>query len=223
MVPPFSREEFLWSFGVYNLSVWPAQLVLLALAVIALGLGRQRGLPGPAGWILALLWAWMAIFYHAGVFSTVTPAAFLFAGLFLAQAALLASVAAGQPTPLSRPGPLARGVGWALVLYSLVAYPLIGLAVGHRYPFAPTLGVPCPTTIFTLGLFVLSARRVPRRLLVVPCLWALIGAGAAIHLGMVEDLMLPLSAFAALAVVVLRDRAPGRPDPASRGQHFALS
>jgi hypothetical protein len=216
MVPPFSREAFMWAFAVYNESVWPMQFVLVALGVAALGIAPRRGLFGPAGWILALLWAWMALFYHAGVFSTVTPAAYLFAAAFLVQAALLARAASGTRARLAIPGPLARGVGWSLALYALIGYPLLGLGIGHRYPFAPSFGVPCPTTILTLALLVLSPTRVPLHLLIVPVLWAMVGVSAAVSLGMVEDLMLPVAAVAAVIVLSLRSRAVRRAAPTPR-------
>jgi hypothetical protein len=53
-------------FAAYNTAVWPAQVVLYALAVVLLGLAI-RSRPGDQGAIslgLGLLWAWTGVAYH---------------------------------------------------------------------------------------------------------------------------------------------------------------
>ena len=78
-------------------------------------------------------------------------------------------------------------VGLALIVYAMVAYPLLGMAFGHGYPQAPMFGlVPCPTTIFTFGMLLLAAR--PKRLLLwLPLVWSAIGFFAAVKFGICED------------------------------------
>lgn len=66
----------------------------------------------------------------------------------------------------------------------------------------PTFGVPCPTVIFTFGVLTWCLRPVPRSVLVVPVLWALLGVSAATSLGAVEDLGLPIAALLALGVIL---------------------
>jgi hypothetical protein len=63
---------------------------------------------------------------------------------------------------------------------------------------------PCPTTIFTFGVLLLSARPLPALLLVIPLAWAAIGGSAAVLLGVREDLT--LTAAAAIAVMLQRQR-----------------
>jgi hypothetical protein len=49
--------------------------------------------------------------------------------------------------------------GWTgglLIIFSLIIYPLLGLLFGHRYPTMPTFGLPCPTTIFTIGVLLFA-------------------------------------------------------------------
>ena len=72
----------------------------------------------------------------------------------------------------------ATAIGALFVLYAMVIYPVLGLALGHGYPSAPMFGVaPCPLTIFTLGLLLWANAdaRLPKGLLVVPVLWSLLG------------------------------------------------
>jgi hypothetical protein len=83
-----------------------------------------------------------------------------------------------------------------------VAYPLLGYAAGHRYPATPTFGLPCPTTIFTLGLLLWADRPMPRWLLAVPIAWSALGASAALQLGVPEDLGLVAAGVTSLALAV---------------------
>lgn len=55
-------------------------------------------------------------------------------------------------------------------------------------PAMPTFGLPCPTTIYTLGLLLWAERPMPRWLLTVPLAWSVLGASAARQLGVWEDL-----------------------------------
>lgn len=203
MNPPFTTAEFLDVFARYNQGVWPAQVLFHALAAAVLFLAwRPRARSGPVicgG--LALTWAWMGIVYHALFFSRINPAAWLFAGAFLLQAALLLHVALSRGDLSFRPRPDLAGVaGAVLVVYALVAYPLIGYVVGQRYPATPTFGLPCPTVIFTSGVLLWAVPHLPLRLLVIPSLWALLGISAARAHGIAQDYGLPVAAVIACGV-----------------------
>lgn len=206
LVLPFTPSEFFAVFARYNEAIWPAQFVFLGAAVAAVlalrrgGLTQSRGMLG----LLALLWAWMAVGYHWTFFRVINPIASLFAVLFAAQAVVLA-MAALQGTVRLMPRTDVAGItGSALVVLALVLYPLLGLAAGHRYPAMPTFGLPCPTTIFTLGVL-LWAMPLRPHLLIVPLLWSLIGFTAALQLGVYEDIGLLVSAIAS-GVVILHSR-----------------
>jgi uncharacterized protein DUF6064 len=71
----------------------------------------------------------------------------------------------------------------------------------------PTFGLPCPTTIFTLGLFLWCRRPTPWLLLVVPALWAAIAISAAVSFHVFEDYALPV---AAVVLIAVRLRTPTR-------------
>ena len=87
---------------------------------------------------------------------------------------------------------LRHRISWILLVYAL-AYPALALAEGNDLPRSPTFGVPCPTTILTVGLLLTTERRLPIALLLVPTLWAFIGGSAAFLLGVRTDLMLPVA------------------------------
>ena len=188
---PFTVEQFFGVFERYNLAVWPAPVGLYALALGAVGAaaGRRFHSDRLVAAALAILWAWMAVAYHWLHFAAINPAAWLFGGLFLVQALLFAWGGVVRADLAFGATSSARtAIAGALVLYALVGYPLLGAALGHVYPAAPTFGAPCPTVIFTIGVLVLLHRPPPVYLLLVPVLWAAVGASAAFALGVYEDL-----------------------------------
>jgi len=200
---PFSRSEFFAVFARYNEAVWPAQIVLyaLAIAVVILALRRSSGASRGAHAILASFWLWMGIVYHARFFADVNPAAIGFAGIFLVQATLFVWLAVRKNALYLPRNDLAGWTGAGLIVLGLVVYPLMSVAAGHHYPAQPTFGLPCPTTIFTLGIMLWAIGSTPSYLFVVPVLWAITGTVAALQLGVIEDLSLTV---AVVAIGVLR-------------------
>lgn len=203
---PFSREQFVAVFAAYNDAVWPAQWLLMAAALACVWLAKAGTLRASrAAWaILALLWAWAALAYHWAHFAAINPAAYAFAGLFLAGAGLFARAAVRGT---ARFGLDAHTAPWGLLLVAiaLVGYPVASHLLGHHYPRAPTFGVPCPTAIFTLGMLLLCVSPVPRAVLAVPLLWAAVGAVAAFAFSMYEDFVL---VFAGLLTLLLQVKDP---------------
>jgi uncharacterized protein DUF6064 len=210
---PFTTDQFFGVFARYNLAVWPFQLVLFgaALAAIVLllrgGASSDRAISG----IVALLWAWMAIGYHFVFFTAINPVAWVFGAFFLAAAVGFAW--AGVVKPHLRfviEGGLRGWAGGALLLYSLVFYPLVGHAFGHRWPEVPTFGLPCPTTIFTLGLLVFAAPPLPGSVFMVPLLWSALGTSAAFQFHIPQDLGLPVAGLIGLVAMTQRPSGGAR-------------
>lgn len=209
MHPPFSIEQFFDVFRRYNESVWPAQVVLCAMAIVAIVLaikGTSRSSQG-AGVILAMLWLWMAVAYHLLFFASINPAAVVFGAVFAVEAAIIAVAGVRQRQLLFRARMDVFGIiGLALVAFALIVYPMIGYAAGHRYPGVPTFGLPCPTTIFTFGMLLWLEPPIPRRVIVIPALWSVLGFSAALSLGVVEDYSLVVAGFVGTILLLLKDR-----------------
>lgn len=189
----------------------PIALNSVAVLIIAL-------LFAPGAWpsfvislLLAGLWAWMGIAYHIAFFTSINPAAWLLAMGFLLGSLAFAWHGIARADLNFRYVRGARGIsGAALFAFALVLYPLIGYFLGHRFPAAPTFGLPCPTTIFTLGLLLFAASPLPKTVLVVPLLWSAVGSLAAYQLGVLEDLALVVAGVVTI-VVMLVQRAPPHP------------
>jgi peptidoglycan/LPS O-acetylase OafA/YrhL len=92
--------------------------------------------------------------------------------------------------------------GVALIVFALVVYPVWSAYAGHRYPATATFGLPCPTTIFTLGVLAFAARPYPRSPLIVPLLWCFVGAQAAFLLSVPPDLGLIAAAVVGIGLLV---------------------
>lgn len=206
---PFTKEAFFQVFADYNTAVWPMQLVLLALAVFWF-IRLMRGHSEQGRWIFAtlmLFWLWMGIVYHVLFFWRINPVALWFGILFVAQglAMLYHITQAGWHVQLTHSWK--AWAGMMLIFYALALYPLLGYLMGHRYPTAPTFGVPCPTTIFTLGVLMLVKEKLPWFAYVIPVLWSLIGFSAALNLGVYEDMGLVLAGVVFIASRV-GDKSP---------------
>jgi hypothetical protein len=205
---PFTPEQFFDVFTQYNLAVWPMQVVIYGLAVIALLLTGHgmRYSSRVVAVILAFFWLWMGLVYHLVYFTSINKAAYIFGGLFIVQAILFFSVGMLSRELQFRFHPNKYAIiGSVFILYGMLIYPLLGYALGHRYPAAPTFGLPCPTTIFTFGLLLWTDKRVPKYLLVIPIIWSIIGFFAALQLGVGEDVMLLVIGVATLVMLWYRD------------------
>lgn len=217
---PFTRAQFLDVFAAYNGAVGPVAFALwLVAAFLAFGMLARR----PAGGrlmavYLSVLWLWNAAVYHGLFFRRINPAAIGFALLFAVEGTLLAGLAAfgrGIRPAAHGPRPLgersAAGGSWraaagAAFLIGGLVYPLAGLAAGERWPRLPTFGVPCPTVLFTVGVFL--RRDFPIREIVsaAPLVWCVFGGSAAVLLGMAPDYALWVAGAAIVADLVGKRR-----------------
>lgn len=208
---PFTQEQFFQVFREYNDAIFPMQafLYLLAIAAIAAALLRKRGVAT----MVALLWVWCGVEYHWRHFARVNDAAFIFGLLFLIGAVMLL-----KPSNLFRSPdvpPLRASIGLAIVSYALLAYPVVGYFIRHIYPAIPTFGTPCPLTIFTIGLILMTTRPLPLGAIAVPLLWSCIATTAIFKFRMLEDLGLPIAAATLTGFLVSERLAHVKPLPVS--------
>ena len=190
---PFTHEQFLNVFGRYNSALWPAVLALWLLtsaAVVTLARGRTNSRVVTA--LLAVHWLWSGAVYHLGYFAAVNPAARIFGVLFIVEACLFAWFGI-LGSRLAFVWGRGRGLRGALAVFFTVyglMYPFLVLASGLQWPRAPTFGVPCPTTLVTVGFLLSLEPGQFRWLSVIPLAWCIIGGSAALLLGVVPDLAL---------------------------------
>jgi hypothetical protein len=203
---PFTPEQFFGVFEQYNEAVWPAQLGIYIAAIVAVysilkpGKYSNKIISG----ILAFFWLWMGIVYHWTFFSTINPAARLFGVLFMFQGLIfIFEGIVRNSLEFSFSKDWRSAIGIALILFGSVAYPILGLFLGHNYPRSPTFGLPCPTTIFTIGALML-ANRPPKYVVVIPLLWSVVGFSAATSLGVKEDVSLLIAGLIGAVAILFK-------------------
>lgn len=210
---PFTIEQFFGVFAEYNSAIWPAQVFLIALALgaIALVLVPRRWSGVGVSAILAALWAWLALAYHLAFFTAINPLAYVFSGLSIVGALIFIwHGVIHRRLQFKWTSGTRSVIGAVLIVFALIAYPAWSFYVGHRYPAFPTFGLPCPTTIFTIGMLAFLVAPYPRSPFVVPVLWCLVGAQAAVLFGVPQDLGLVVAGLVGITLLVRSGAASGR-------------
>jgi hypothetical protein len=207
---PFTIDQFFGVFEQYNQAIWPIHIVayMLGIAAIILTVKKMRYSDQAISVILACFWAWMGIVYHLMYLSTINGAALGFGVLFIIQAIvwLLFGVIRPKLAFQFDTNPYAL-TGILLIVYAMLVYPILGTLLGHGYPRSPSFGVaPCPTTIFSFGLLLLTSAKVPKSVLVIPFLWSLLGFTASFLLGVREDIGLVVAGVLSVGLLLWRDR-----------------
>jgi len=207
-----SANELLDLFTRYNHDLWPVHVAAYAVAVVPAAV-LIAGRRSPRNdrliiLVLAALWLWLGIVFQGLYVTDVDPGlGVIYASAFVLEAALLLRNAATSDALAFRAwNGYAGMLGWGALGYSIVVYPILGAVWGHGWPESPLLGMaPCPTTIATFGLLLLARPPVPRHLMWIPLVWALVAPPAAMSRGVYEDLGLLLVGVGATAVFLVRD------------------
>jgi len=222
---PFSRDAFFQVFAAYNERFWWCALALWLVTAWTFVAWIRRA-PMPRWFIAALLAfhsAWAGLAYHAAFFAAINPAAWAFSGLFVAESALLLYFGlVHRRLQWSHGTAGSRTIPSILIAYALL-YPVIARAGGHAYPALPTFGVPCPTTILTIGFLLAADRPWPAAVALVPLVWTVIGGSAAFLVGVRADLMLIVAGMVLAGDMIVRGlkryRAQGPGRPFTRASH----
>jgi len=206
---PFTKEQFLDVFAHYNMTVWPFQVVLnlLALIMIIFTFIHRKNSDKVNSAILSFLWIWIGVVYHLMFFTPINKAAYGFALIFIIQGILFftAGTIKGQISFAFKRD--IYGIsGIVFILYALIIYPILGYFLGHQYPWSPTFGLPCPTTIFTFGMLLMTVKKVPIYILIIPFIWSIIGFSAAVNLKILEDSGLAIAGIAGTLLLYIKNR-----------------
>jgi hypothetical protein len=172
---PFTVEQFFGVFRAYNGAVWPAQILLLVLAaLVVIFIALRRSWSGVAvSAILAVLWIWLGAAYHLAFFARINPVAYGFGALSIVGGLMFAwHGVIRRHLEFSLGKSLHAGIGIALLVFALLVYPIWATLAGHGYPELPTFGLPCPTTIFTIGVLALASGTSVRAVFTVTILWS---------------------------------------------------
>lgn len=203
---PFTPEQFFGVFEQYNEAVWPAQVAISIAAAIAFYLVLKPGKYSNKviSSILAFFWLWMGIVYHWSFFASINPAARIFGVFFVLEGLIfLFEGILRDNLAFSFRKDWYSAAGIVLMLFGLIIYPILGHFLDHNYPSTPTFGLPCPTTIFTIGALLL-ANKFPRYVAVIPLLWSVLGFSASISLGVEEDVSLLIAGLIGMGTLIIK-------------------
>jgi hypothetical protein len=197
----FSARTYYRLFELYNLAIWPAQLLAGALGLAILACIARGGVTSgrAAAGMLAACWLWVAWAYHAERYATINSAATYFAIGFAIEALLLLWM--GTVRGRLALAPVRGGIGRAalgLLLFAMLGHPLLAAASGRSWRQLEMFGVaPDPTAIATLGLLLLTTR-IRWLLLPIPLLWCAISGATLWTMHAPDAWIAPLAALLAL-------------------------
>jgi len=201
-------EGFLVVLERYNLSIWPLQIFAYIFGLLALFFA-VKSTKYSNNIILAVLsffWLWTGIAFCPIYWAPTYKYAYLFAALCIIQGLLfLIGVIKSNMSIRFHPN-LYSIIGILAIIYAMGGYYLLGYFLGHVYPKSFPFGlVPCPTAIFTFGLFLMTDKKFPRYYLIIPFIFSLAGF-LAVYKGIVEDIGLIIVGLLGTALILLRDR-----------------
>ena len=206
---PFSLADFLNVFKDYNQSIFPLQIVFYFIAFLCIYFlfTENKNTTRLISITLAFLWLWMGIVYHIIFFSKINAAAYVFGGLFILQGIMFAGCGLiRKKLSFEYTKSVNNYIGLVFLLYALIIYPVLGYNLGHAYPYSPTFGLPCPTTIFTFGILLFTNQKMPWHLLTIPLLWSVIGFTAALSLTIYEDTGLLVAGVTGFVLLIVGNK-----------------
>jgi Family of unknown function (DUF6064) len=173
MKTPFTTEQFFSIFEKYNTSIFPTQIILFLLSVLALlAIGskikqKDKFVSG----ILGFLWLWIGIVYHIAFFSGINKVAYGFGVLFILQGLfLLWEGVLLYNLKFVFKMSIQAYLGYFFILYGLIVYPVVGYLIEQNLSRTISIGLPCPTTILTFGFLLLCDKKFSKYLLIIPSL-----------------------------------------------------
>jgi len=206
---PFTTEQFFNIIEKYNLSIFPFQLIITLLGAGCLFLLHSKlwSKDKIIGVYLGVLWLWIGAVYHLTFFTCINKVAFLFGAIFILQGLLILFYTLAKNRLAFKFSYHRKDyLGYFFILYGLIIYPIISYFVEGSFKMTIIMGLPCPSTIFTFGLFLLSTNKFPKILLIIPSLWAIVGLSAAINIGVYQDVMILIAALAANIFLIGRKK-----------------
>ena len=213
----FSPRTYYRLLELYNLAIWPAQLVggAIGLAIVALLIAERRHRERIVAALLAACWLWIAVAFHYQRYAQINWAATWFAVAFACEALLLVVVGLlPERFVLQRSGSGALWIATSIVAISVLGYPMLAPLTGRPWTTAEIFGVaPDPTAIASVAVLALVRGRIRWLLLVVPVLWCGIAAATLWAMGAPEAWVVLAAGLVALSPALRATRHDARRQP----------
>ena len=174
----FAPRTYYRLFELYNIDIWPLQILALlaGAAILVLIRNRMASSGRVIGVLLAACWLWVAWAFHWQRYATINWAASYFAVGFAIEALLLIWIGVVRDSLRFDSAPRVRArIGVAIFAFALMIQPLLQLLSGRNWQQLEVFGVaPDPTAVATLGVL-LASNRMPWIALPLPLIWCVIG------------------------------------------------
>jgi len=174
----FTPKTYFRLIEIYNISIWPIQLVALLLScIIAVLVWRRPICSGKIiASILALSWLWVAWAFHLQRFADIHWVATYYAVGFVIQASLLIWIGVIRDRlTMNSVESLVQKLGISTLIFALFIQPLLTLFFGENRNQVELFGItPDPTVIATIGLLMLINVRKHWWIYIIPLSWCLI-------------------------------------------------
>jgi len=145
----------------------------------------------------------MGLVYHILFFTAINKLAFVFGTVFILQGVLILIHTFLKDTLNFNFSSQSKNYfGYFFILFGLDIYSLISYFILGSFDTTITLGLPCPSTIFTFGFFMMTGNKFPKYLLFIPSTWAIVDLSAAIQFGVFQDLIMPIAAIMTNIVIL---------------------
>ena len=153
------------------------------------------------------MWLWTGLVYHLIFFTSINKAAFAFGGIFILQALFFFyETFKSRRLVFKFKKEIRYIIGYSFIVFGLFIYPIIGYLFEKSFSNLIVLGLPCPSTILTFGFLMLTDRKFPKYLLIIPSVWTIIGTGAATNFGVYQDYMMIIAAITANIYLIKRKK-----------------
>jgi hypothetical protein len=180
----------------------------LAIGVIALLFTKWKHSGRLIAGVIAFLWLWSGLVTIILFFGTVSSQYYFWGTLWIIQGVVFVYYGLLKPGFQFRSNKdLSTYLGFLLILYALIVYPIIGTLSGHKFPGGPIFGVaPCPVCIFTFGIFMMTRKRIPVYIFVFPLIWSILGIYAAIRMNVFADIGMAFAGVTGTAFILYNNK-----------------
>jgi len=206
---PFTTEQFFEIIEKYNVALFPLQLVIILLGILSVILlhSSKNYKNKFIGSFLGFLWIWIGIAYHLVFFTAINKAAYAFGALFILQGLFfIFETYSRKKLEFKFNGNVTDFIAYFFLIFGLAIYPILIYFLENSLETTIALGLPCPSTIMTFGFLMLTTRKFPKYLLIIPALWTIVGTSAAINFDVYPDFLMVISAIVAIIYLVIRKK-----------------
>jgi len=207
----FSLEEFLVVLESYNLDIWPLQIIAYALILLVLfiSLRPTKYSAKIVSSILSFFWLFNGIVFCFIYWAPTHIFGYIFGICCTAQGLLFLYSLFRSDITIDSPDKIYTFIGILFILYAMIGYQILGYYLDHIYPKVFAVGlVPCPTTIFTFGLFVMMNTKIKMQYIAIPFVISLGGFLAAYN-GIYEDIGLIILGIWGTILIIKRNSQIG--------------